>query len=106
MTQDTAIVYNVTMKVSQHISEKWLQWMQTQHIPDLVGTGCFTGATILRLLEVDDSEGPTYAIQYFAESKSLYNHYIENFAEEMRKRAFEKWGDQFIGFRSVMMVVN
>lgn len=106
MKEETAIVYNVTMKVSHGIAEKWLQWMQTEHIADLIGTGCFTDAKILRLLEVDDTEGPTYAIQYFAESKSLYNHYIENFAEEMRKRAFEKWGDQFIGFRSVMMVVN
>jgi len=106
MNKETAVVYNVTIKVSHVIADRWLQWLQTEHIADLIGTGCFTSAKVLRLLEVDDAEGPTYAVQYFAESKSLYNRYIENFAELMRKKAFEKWGDQFIGFRSVMIVVN
>jgi hypothetical protein len=57
-------------------------------------------------MEIDDSEGPTYAIQYFAESKALYNLYVDKFGEIMRQRAFQKWGDGFIAFRSVMSVVN
>lgn len=99
-------IYNVTIKVTHAISDNWLAWMKEEHIPDVIGTGCFTHAVILRLIEVDDSEGPTYAIQYHAESKSLYNRYIEFHAPEMRQRAFDKWGDQFIAFRSVMQVVN
>jgi hypothetical protein len=80
--------------------------LQEQHIPDVLATDCFTKATTLRLLEVDDSEGPTYAIQYFAESKANYNRYIEIHAPEMRQRSFDKWGNSFVAFRSVMAVVN
>lgn len=100
------IIYNVTIKVANAICEPWLQWLQKEHIPEVIQTGCFTHATILRLLEIDDSEGPTFAIQYFAESKSLYNNYIENHAPVLRQKSYEKWGDQFIAFRSVMQVVN
>lgn len=100
------IIYNVTVKLETAIHEPWLQWMQETHIPEVVATGCFTHAVILRLLEIDDSEGPTYAVQYHAESKALYNRYIEKFAGEMRQRAFEKWGNRFIAFRSAMQVVN
>ena len=100
------IIYNVTTKVSAAIQDAWLGWMQEEHIPAMISTGCFTHAAILRLLEIDDSEGPTYAIQYHAESKALYNRYIEQFAVAMRQQSFDKWGDQFIAFRSVMMVVN
>ena len=99
-------IYNVTTKVTHSIHQVWLQWIKEEHIPDIINTGCFTNATILQLLEVDDSEGPTYAIQYFAESKSLYNIYIEKFAPVMRQRAIEKWGDKFIAFRSIMQVIN
>ena len=106
MNEETAIVYNVTIKVSETIADAWVPWMKTEHIPDLISTGCFTSATMLRLLEVDDTEGPTYTVQYFAISKALYNRYIEQYADQMRQRAFEKWGNQFIGFRSVMLVVN
>ena len=100
------IVYNVTIKIQESIKQDWLQWLKEEHIPDIISTGCFTHAVILQLLEVDDSEGPTYAVQYFAESKGLYNNYIENHAAGMRQKGFDKWGDKFIAFRSVMQVVN
>ena len=100
------IVYNVTTKVHASIATIWLDWIKAEHIPDVIATACFTHATILRLLETDDTEGPTYAIQYFAESKASYNQYIEQFAEAMKQKAFQKWKDGFISFRSVMSVVN
>lgn len=100
------IIYNVTTQVSGAVAADWLRWMREEHIPDLVATGCFVSATILRLVEVDETDGPTYAVQYRALSKSLYNRYIEKFSVEMRNKAFEKWGDRFISFRSVLQVVN
>lgn len=100
------IVYNVTVKVDAGIASKWLEWLQTEHITEVIGTGCFTKASILKLLEVDETEGPTFAIQYFAESKAMYNQYIEKYAGLMRQKSYDKWGDKFIAFRSVMQVVN
>ena len=100
------IIYNVTIKLQHSIHKQWLAWLKEEHIPDIVATGCFTNATILELLEVDITEGPTYAIQYFAESKALYNLYIEKFAAGTRQKSFDKRGDQFIAFRSVMQIVN
>ena len=100
------IIYNVTAKTDHSISDSWLQWMKEEHIPEIIATGCFTKATILRLLEIDESEGPTHAVQYFAESKANYNRYIQKYADELRKKAIEKWGEKFIAFRSLMQVVD
>ncbi len=99
-------IYNVTIQVEESIKEEWLNWLKQTHIPDMINTGCFTEATILQLLEVDDSEGPTYAIQYFTKSIALYDQYIKKFAGIMRQRSFDQWGDKCIAFRSVMQVVN
>jgi hypothetical protein len=100
------IIYNVTIKVHMDIHNEWVQWLKKEHVPDIMQTKCFTDFKILRLLEVDEAEGQTYAIQYFAESKALYNLYIEKFAGEMRNQSFAKWGDKFIAFRSVMQIVD
>ena len=100
------IIYNLTIKVHADIQTAWLQWLKEIHIPEVMGTDCFTGYRILRLLDIDDCEGPTYAVQFDAASKAFYNLYIEKFAGEMRRRSFEKWGDQFIGFRSLMQIVD
>jgi hypothetical protein len=101
-----SIIYNVTNKVSATIAEAWLEWMLNEHIPEVMDSNCFYDFKVVRLLEVDDSEGPTYAVQYFAESNSEYNRYITDFAPALRKKSFEKWGEQFIAFRSVMAVVK
>lgn len=99
-------IYNVTIKVQESIKTEWLRWLREEHIPEVINTGCFKQAVILRLLETDDTEGPTYAIQYHAEAKAMYNQYIEKFAGALRQKSFDKWGDKFIAFRSVMQVVN
>lgn len=100
------LIYNVTIKVDHSIADTWLVWLKEEHIPDIIRTGCFTHATVLRLLEVDETEGPTYAVQYHAESNALYNRYVEQFSGNMRKKGVDKWGDKFIAFRSVMEVVH
>jgi len=99
-------LYNVTIKVDWSIHDAWLQWMKEEHMPDVTGTGCFTQHRLLRLLEVDDTEGPTYAAQYFAESKASYNRYLEKFAATMRDKGTQKWGARFIAFRSIMQLVD
>jgi len=99
-------IYNVTTKVDHSIHQAWLLWIQEEHIPDIIGTGCFTKATVLHLLEQDDNEGPTYAVQYVAESKALYNRFIDKFAPAMRQKATDKWGNKFIAFRSIMQVIH
>ena len=99
-------IYNVTTKVAAAIQEPWLIWLKEQHLIDMMATACFSDATILQLLEIDDEEGPTYAIQYKVESKSLYNRFVEKYAGGMRQKAFDKWGNQFIAFHSFMQVVD
>lgn len=100
------IIYNVTVKVEPQIAEKWLNWLQFEHIPEIMNTGCFTNYKIVRLLELDDSEGPTYAIQYSADKKEDYDRYINVYSSEFIKKSFDRWGEQFIAFRSVMEVVQ
>ena len=99
-------IYNVTTQITWKIAQEWLKWMKEEHIPEITATGCFESGRILRLLEVDETEGPTYAVQYAAASKADYNRYISLYAGEMRKKALDKWGDQSIAFRSLMELVH
>ena len=100
------IIYNVTTKVHPAIEEAWLAWLTEEQIPSILATRCFITATVARLLEVDETDGPTFTVQFTAESKALYNQYIEKYSARISKVSFEKWGDRFISFRSVMQVVN
>lgn len=100
------IIYNVTVKVDATIADAWLQWLLKEHIADVLQTGCFTTYKVVRLLDIDDTEGPTFAIQYSADSKADYNRYIDIHAPLMRQKSFDKWGNRFVAFRSVMQVIQ
>src|SRR6476620_1798849 len=100
------IIYNLTIKVDESIADEWLKWALDVHIPDVMKTGCFSSHKLVRLLEVDESEGPTYAIQYYADSKANYNRYIQLHAADLRDKSFAKWGNGFIAFGSVMQVIQ
>lgn len=99
-------IYNVTTLVQHQIQKDWLEWLYQTHIPDMLQTGCFTQCQVTRLLETDETEGITYAIQYYIESKALYNRYIELYAPAFKLAILEKWNDRTIDFSSLMEIVN
>jgi len=100
------IIYNVTSKVTWAIHDAWLEWMKLVHIPEVMGTGLFSGNRFVKLLETDDEEGPTYAIQYYLDSLEEYSIYLLKHAPALREKVLQKWGGQLISFRSVMEVIN
>ncbi len=99
-------IYNVTTKVAHGIHTDWFHWMKNEHIPAVMESGCFSHFLFVRLLETDEEDGLTYAVQYHAATKANYDLYIQQFAPALRKETIEKWGNQIIAFRSIMQVVN
>lgn len=100
------IIYNVTVQADKLIAGEWMQWMRKEHIPAIMQTGLFTNYKILRLLDIDDSEGPTYAIQYTAATLEDYRQYESSHAPALLEASFTKWGDAFMAFGTIMEVVQ
>jgi hypothetical protein len=100
------LIYNVTVKVDWSIHDEWVKWMLKEHLPEMVNTGCFTHSKLLRLLETNEDDGPTYAAQYFAKSRADYDRYITDHSAAIRSKYTEKWGNRVIAFRTLMQVVE
>lgn len=100
------IVYNITIKVTPAIETAWLRWQQEEHIPEVMASGFFSGHRFYKLLDQDEAEGITYVVQFFADNMQAYQTYIETVAPALRLKTQDKWGNQFIAFRTVMQAVN
>jgi hypothetical protein len=100
------LIYNVTTKVTWAINDAWVNWMKNEHIAEIMQTGCFTDHRFVKLLETDETDGPTYAIQFYAATIDDYNRYSKVHAPALRTAAQKRWGDQSIGFGSLMQLVN
>lgn len=94
--------YNITALVNHSILEEWIQWQKEINLPEIMATGCFSDFRFSRLLDHDETEGKTFVIQLFADNKSDYENFLERFDKELRKRAFDKWGNDFVAFRTLL----
>lgn len=100
------IIYNVTVRVDPAIAADWLQWQLEEHIPAVLRCGLFTDYRCFRLLEQDDEEGITYVTQFHCTGLEEYQRYLREFSPHRRQEAFDKWGDRYIAFRTVMESVH
>lgn len=100
------LLYNITIKVDWRVHDLWLTWMFAKYIPFAINTQCFTKSQLVKLLEINDDEGPTYALQLYAESKASYNRYVEIYLPQIDQFTSEKWGSDVLSFSTLMQVVE
>jgi uncharacterized protein YecA (UPF0149 family) len=99
------IVYNITTKVRWEILEGWLTWQAEEQIPATMKTQSFDDYQLYRLLEQDEEEGPTFIIQYFTTTIERYQQFITAFEPALQQEGWDKWGNGFIAFRTLLSSV-
>ncbi|AVI50390.1 DUF4286 domain-containing protein [Pukyongia salina] len=98
-------IYNVTINIDEDIHDKWLQWMQTEHIPAMLDTGKFSKALMTRVRVEEEMGGITYSIQYRTDSlETLQKYYKEN-APSLRAQS-KPFEGKFVAFRTELEVVS
>jgi hypothetical protein len=98
-------IYNVTTNIQEDVHEKWVNWMKTEHIPDMLNTGKFTKVLMARVMVKEEMGGMTYSVQYTTASKEMLKKYYEEDAPRLRAQS-KKFEGKFVVFRSEMEVVK
>jgi hypothetical protein len=99
-------IYNITYKVDWNINDVWLNWMLNEHMQLLTDAAGFTKFQLIKLHDVDEAEGPTYAAQYFMDNKDVYNRYLELHAAKFQTEMYNKWNDSVFSFKTLMEVIS
>ncbi|MFK8057846.1 MAG: DUF4286 family protein [Saprospiraceae bacterium] len=100
------IVYNVTVKIDLPVAEEWLEWMRSEHIPEVLATGLFVSYRMLRIMNDQDKEGTSYAIQYTCKDNATLQAYFANYAPALQKKHKERYNNSYIAIRTLMKVVE
>jgi hypothetical protein len=99
------IIYNVTVNVSEEIHDDWMVWMRQKHIPDVLQTGLFKRAMLMRVHAYEQG-GLTYAVQYVSDSMEKYERYLKEFAPAFRAKTESLFGDQVHAFRTMLEILE
>lgn len=100
------IIYNVTINIDDSVHDKWLAWMMEKHIPEMMETGKFFKAKIVKVLVVEEMGGTTYSIQYFTENKDTLEAYYKEDAPRMREEGQRLFGDKMLAFRTELELLK
>lgn len=100
------IIYNMTLNVAIHAHDLWMKWLQEEHLPEIMATNTFYDVKIYQLINVDDIDGPTYSVQFYAKSMNEYNLYIQEFDTDLRSKFAQKWGNDIFTFISTLQSIH
>ena len=100
------IIYNVTTNIHESVHDQWLQWMQQKHIPEILATGKFSSARIVKVLIEEEMGGTTYSVQYTTDSKATLEKYYQEDAPAMREEGAKLFGDKMLTFRTELELIS
>ena len=100
------IIYNVTTNIHESVHEKWMIWMQHKHIPEMLATGKFSSARMVRVLIEEEMGGTTYSVQYITDSKATLEKYYQEDAPKLRDEALKLFGDKMLSFRTELELIS
>ncbi|MEM5566580.1 DUF4286 family protein [Psychroserpens sp. AS72] len=100
------IIYNITINIDDSVHTEWLEWMKTEHIPKVLGTGKFEKATLTQVLVEEDMGGQTYSVQYRSYSREALDAYYKEDADRLRQEGLLKFADKMLAFRTELKIVD
>lgn len=98
-------IYNVTINIEDDIHDHWLQWMEKEHIPEMLATGKFSAAKLCRVLVEEEMGGLTYAVQYTTDSRETLEKYYREDAERLRSKG-KPFEGKFVAFRTELQIIS
>ncbi|MGS2762472.1 DUF4286 family protein [Sinomicrobium sp. M5D2P9] len=99
-------IYNVTINIDEAVHDEWLVWMRDTHIPDMLATGKFKNARMLKVLVAEEMGGVTYSVQYITDSKATLEKYYEEDAPRLREDGQKRFADKFVTFRTELEIIS
>ncbi len=100
------IIYNVTINIHESVHDQWMLWMQEKHIAEVLATGKFTSARLVKVLIEEEMGGITYSIQYTTDSKETLERYYFDDAPRLREEGQRLFGDKMLAFRTELEVIS
>ena len=100
------IIYNITTKIDSDLEEDWLNWMKSEHIPDVMATNLFKSYKVCRIIGGSNKDGVAYATQFTCDSLSIMHKYEVEHAPGLRAKTQQRYQDKAVSFRTLMEVVH
>ncbi len=95
-------MYNITIGIDRDVEKEWLQWVKSEHIPEVMRTNMFIDFKIYKILHDQNEDSISYSIQYLAETFENVNAYFEKFAPSLQEKLRLRFKDKHVAFMTLL----
>ncbi|MEL1240645.1 DUF4286 family protein [Flavobacterium flavipallidum] len=100
------IIYNVTTNIHESVHDQWMIWMQHKHIPEMLATGKFTNAKLVRVLVEEEMGGVTYSAQFTTDSLDTLNKFYQEEDRIFQQEGLKLFGDKMLTFKTELQLIS
>jgi hypothetical protein len=93
------IVYNVTFSVDKGITDEWIAWMKDIHIPKLLKARLFESCKILKVLNHEDNQTDSFAVQFYSRTMEGAEKY------HLNDDVHQQFGERVLAFPTLLKEV-
>ena len=79
--------------------------MQEVHIPEIMEHGCYIKFQVVKLLDIQDEDAETYAVQFYAQTKEQHLDFIAYHQTNYKIKVSRQWGEEVVSFGTLMQIV-
>lgn len=98
------VTYVVRLMVRHEVYEQYVEWLQTEHIPEVLTLPGFLSADLcLRKGGSLEASSKDVLVSYRLESEEAMRTYMSESAMKMREKGLEKFPGQFSAQREVWL---
>jgi len=98
-------IYNLTTNILEQSEEKWLTWMRQTHIPEMLATGKFTKASLIKVMVQEEMGGVTYTAQYTCTSADKLKSFYREDAPRLSGKVMWQFPNQVVVFGTELKVI-
>ena len=100
------LIFNTTYKVSNSITDSWITWIQTQHIPFMLTDKQFSRPQIAKIVGSEDEQGVSFSVQFdIADMPTLMDWHKQN-ATQFQQNFQKAFGNDVQFFSTVLEVIE
>ncbi|AOZ99007.1 DUF4286 family protein [Flavobacterium commune] len=100
------IIYNITINIHESVHDQWMIWMQHKHIPEMLATGKFTNAKLVRVLVEEEMGGVTYSAQFTTDSLATLEKFYQEDDAVLQAEGQKLFGEKMLTFRTELQVIS
>jgi hypothetical protein len=99
------ILYNITIIIEEGVENEWLNWVNTNFVPEALSTNLLVSSRLLKVLD-SPNEGFTYCLQFIADNIHNYNEFKNLHAVKILDAHTIEFKNKSVFFSSVMEFID